>query len=693
MALWTPANLATQPDFWFDAADEATLTLDGSGVLNWADKGTDGLDAYQATPDYQPQIVENALNGKPVISFAGGNPTSFGRRLSFTQQRDLMDKTLIFVWSGNGVIFGLNQASRTIVGNDIGLFSYARPWEGDVTDVKSDQQKSDTYGIGYISPRDFLTFYVNGVFSEPNPARKVDYTETYAYTVMGGSRAYDTFNGAFAEVLLLDSDPTDADRERIEGYLAHKWGITSSLVPSHPYFNTAPVTELIVPVSIPNAPDGARYRISNQSRSNAEIANGIVSGGAGISTTFIADDASVPHVEGDTIHVDVTYPVSTTAYLPSRVIGQASASGVSGFVAQVDDDIYNFHGIDGSALTIFEADFVDDEIDIIVSQNFVGAALYAFYVHSLTLEAGIREWLGAITAIDNANFRVNTSVMSIKLDNDTVNNVWQTDNVRVFRDDGARPVKHPTTGGGGIDVNWRSQVYTTVVTTSEGVITGDISQVPAAVQSGLTSQGYTTDRAARIDTLSTKIELDAVDAKVDDIQTKATRVDGLIENSTGDRFTAKALEAAPTAEMEEAELHAFLDSYTNKGNWKADVSSLATSAEITALNDLSTADIDARLASYDAPTLTEMTAAFAEIKGAGWTTTDTLESIRDAITNGAITAADIWTYTTKEITGGTVDTVTDINAADIDTIKANQAIMNNGIKKSSLIIPHTDDVS
>jgi hypothetical protein len=59
----------------------------------------------------------------------------------------------------------------------------------------------------------------------------------------------------------------------------------------------------------------------------------------------------------------------------------------------------------------------------------------------------------------------------------------------------------------------------------------------------------------------------------------------------------------------------------------------ATAASIAALNNLSAAqvnaEVDTALADYDAPTNTEMVAAFTEIKGATWATTDTLEAIRD----------------------------------------------------------------
>jgi hypothetical protein len=33
---------------------------------------------------------------------------------------------------------------------------------------------------------------------------------------------------------------TTADRQRVEGYLAHKWGLTANLPADHPYKNAAP---------------------------------------------------------------------------------------------------------------------------------------------------------------------------------------------------------------------------------------------------------------------------------------------------------------------------------------------------------------------------------------------------------------------------------------------------------------------
>ena len=40
--------------------------------------------------------------------------------------------------------------------------------------------------------------------------------------------------------MITGSSLSDADRQRIEGYLAHKWGLTGDLASGHPYKTAAP---------------------------------------------------------------------------------------------------------------------------------------------------------------------------------------------------------------------------------------------------------------------------------------------------------------------------------------------------------------------------------------------------------------------------------------------------------------------
>ena len=47
------------------------------------------------------------------------------------------------------------------------------------------------------------------------------------------------FDGFIGEIIIINS-VEDSDRQKIEGYLAHKWGLTANLPADHPYKSNAP---------------------------------------------------------------------------------------------------------------------------------------------------------------------------------------------------------------------------------------------------------------------------------------------------------------------------------------------------------------------------------------------------------------------------------------------------------------------
>lgn len=104
-------------------------------------------------------------------------------------------------------------------------------------------------------------------------------------------------------------------------------------------------------------------------------------------------------------------------------------------------------------------------------------------------------------------------------------------------------------------------------------------------------------------------------------------------------------------------------------NDKAGYSISGTKTTLDALNDVSTAqvnaEVDTALADYDAPTNSEMTAAFTEIKGATWSTNDTLEAIRDR-GDAAWTTADVSALATSAALA-TVDANVDSILVDTGT--------------------------
>jgi hypothetical protein len=203
-------------------------------------------------------------------------------------------------------------------------------------------------------------------------------------------------------------------------------------------------------ISAPNLLTGSRVRLYNVSDS-VEIYNAVLSS-AGFSYDF-------SWTANKTIKLIATYQNGTTAKLAVEATGVVTSSGLQFLNSQENDAIYNTYAIDGSTVTKFEADYANDQIDLKIGTNFFVAELYAWWVYNLTTPNGIRDFVGGITAEDAANLRINANFVSIKLDNITSTIVRQLDNIRIYRSDSAYPVVQPTSGGGGIDVNWQEKVY------------------------------------------------------------------------------------------------------------------------------------------------------------------------------------------------------------------------------------------
>ncbi len=208
------------------------------------------------------------------------------------------------------------------------------------------------------------------------------------------------------------------------------------------------------PISITNISAGSRIQIFN-STTSTEIVNQVVSG-----TSYTEQyQEGANYSQGDLLTIRVAQQTGATAKLPYETQVIVGASGWSLLVSQEDDVIYNQIGIDGSTVTKFEADYQNNEIDIIVESDFTGIELYSRFVFFTTTEEGIRDFFKAFNPLDIANYENDVSILNLYLNNNTTTNIKQIDNVRLFKSDGSYPVREPTTGGGGIDVNWRNIVY------------------------------------------------------------------------------------------------------------------------------------------------------------------------------------------------------------------------------------------
>lgn len=184
---------------------------------------------------------------------------------------------------------------------------------------------------------------------------------------------------------------------------------------------------------------------------------------------------------GETVTVRFAEMDAGTSFKRYSTSTIPTASGFSVLVDETADEVYATNGLNGSSYeSTFSPDFVANYIILDTNTDFSGKAAYAYFCYTLTTSNGMYRFWGGVTALDVGNYRVETDTLNLYFD-ESAGFVKQTDDVRIFRKDGVRPALDPTTGGNGIEMNWRVPV--SVVATGSGVTASDKTDIAAAVLS------------------------------------------------------------------------------------------------------------------------------------------------------------------------------------------------------------------
>jgi hypothetical protein len=100
---------------WYDASDQATMTLNGSTVSEWRSK-VGGVAVSQATAAAQPTLTQSYYRGRSALTFDGGD---FLANLSLPIQRNGMSIGVVFDETTRGDYAGVVVGSPSS-GDDFG---------------------------------------------------------------------------------------------------------------------------------------------------------------------------------------------------------------------------------------------------------------------------------------------------------------------------------------------------------------------------------------------------------------------------------------------------------------------------------------------------------------------------------------------------------------------------------------------
>ena len=251
--LWTPAQISTA--LWLDADDATTITLNGSTVSQWNDKSGNSRHAVQVTAGKQPTRVLSGLNSKTILRFNGANDGSI-----MTTTWNLTDSHSIFLVAkkstqtsdaASGVrplVMSTSSGGRLIAGIGTVRTGLSAPLINNADFVMNNTRITSIENSWLDNVVRLLNYTYNGTtmngwfdgstYSTPLTAS----FSTFGAINIGGidDIAQRRFAGDLAETIIVNSVTSTTDRQLIEGYLAHKWGLASSLPNDHPYKNAAP---------------------------------------------------------------------------------------------------------------------------------------------------------------------------------------------------------------------------------------------------------------------------------------------------------------------------------------------------------------------------------------------------------------------------------------------------------------------
>lgn len=266
---WTPAQITTA--LWLDAADAGTVVLNGSTVSQWNDKSGNSRNFAQATATNQPTYSATVLDGKPALTFDGASDfMSAGDTLDVgTTSLTIMTVVKYATNNQTGIIVGKSlqgpgagrySLGRFLSGGPFGtgapFNSFLVAWDSATgtlfTSVADSSTNTKILGgewsravsNGYDKIWDNGTNTATLTYAgDTNTLNNTNELWIGAYQSTSGTTPPATssyMNGQIAEVVIAPSALSTDNRQKLEGYLAWKWGLQADLPAGHPYKNTPP---------------------------------------------------------------------------------------------------------------------------------------------------------------------------------------------------------------------------------------------------------------------------------------------------------------------------------------------------------------------------------------------------------------------------------------------------------------------
>lgn len=235
---WTPAHSSYTKYAWWDAQTTSDFVLNGFNVSVWADRSGNNCNASQGTVNSQPLYNPTGWNGYPCVEFDGYNAgTGVSRYLNIGTPSFAGIYPTVFMNlrvdpdDADGVV-GTNYCFAMSLGAYlVGGYSFdIHPtglWAGKPI-AKGTQNLYVNDKLGGGGRLNGAPWYTGAIPSHTSSS-------------LGYSGAAYALKGRLSEVLAVDGTMPLSEVQKVEGYLAWKWGDQANLPADHPYYTQPPL--------------------------------------------------------------------------------------------------------------------------------------------------------------------------------------------------------------------------------------------------------------------------------------------------------------------------------------------------------------------------------------------------------------------------------------------------------------------
>lgn len=239
---------------WLDGADQSSMTFSGSSITQWNDKSGNEKNATIASG----RIGATYSSGLKCVYFQSA---SVGYQTSYLANPT--NETMFVVanidspstQTNNTLICGQQGARSLGVGwnnsGDATLCAYLNSHVAWQTSTPSGSYTAGTTGLitGQVSGGSTLSIAMNGATFTTGSGGGF-YANTTTYLGVDTTTTAYYYKGFVMEILFYNSVLNPSQRQQVEGYLAHKWGLTTPIPSTHPFKSFPSATVPLKPLAI-----------------------------------------------------------------------------------------------------------------------------------------------------------------------------------------------------------------------------------------------------------------------------------------------------------------------------------------------------------------------------------------------------------------------------------------------------------